>query len=37
MKDKIGFNIVFTILAFPVGLALFRDLTFKLLHLEKQH
>ena len=28
MKDKIGFNIIFVILAFPIGLALFKDTDF---------
>lgn len=28
MKDKIGFNVVFAILAFPIGLALFKDTNF---------
>ncbi|MBN8572437.1 MAG: hypothetical protein J0M05_00860 [Candidatus Kapabacteria bacterium] len=29
MKDKIGFNLVFAILAFPIGLALFKDINFE--------
>lgn len=28
MKDKIGFNLIFAILAFPIGLALFKDINF---------
>ena len=28
MKDKIGFNIIFAIIAFPIGLALFKDTDF---------
>jgi len=28
MKDKIGFNIIFAILAFPIGLALLKDTNF---------
>jgi hypothetical protein len=28
MKDKIGFNVIFAILAFPIGLALFKDTDF---------
>lgn len=28
MKDKIGFNVVFAILAFPIGLALYKDTNF---------
>lgn len=29
MKDKIGFNLVFAIIAFPIGLALFREFDFE--------
>lgn len=29
MKDKIGFNIGFAMLAFPIGLALFREFDFQ--------
>jgi len=29
MKDKIGFNIIFAIIAFPIGLALLKDTDFK--------
>lgn len=29
MKDKIGFNLVFAILAFPIGLALYRQFDFE--------
>jgi hypothetical protein len=28
MKEKIGFNFVFAILAFPIGLALLKDTNF---------
>ncbi len=28
MKNKIGFNLVFAIIAFPIGLALYRDFDF---------
>lgn len=28
MKDKIGFNIIFAIIAFPIGLALLKDTDF---------
>ena len=28
MKHKIGFNLIFAILAFPIGLALLRDTDF---------
>jgi hypothetical protein len=28
MKDKIGFNLIFAIIAFPIGLALFKDIDF---------
>jgi hypothetical protein len=28
MKDKIGFNLIFALIAFPIGLALFKDLSF---------
>ncbi len=28
MKDKIGFNIIFAIIAFPIALALFKDTDF---------
>ena len=28
MKDKIGFNIIFAIIAFPIGLALSKDIDF---------
>jgi hypothetical protein len=28
MKDKIGFNLIFAILAFPIGLALLREFDF---------
>ena len=28
MKDKIGFNIIFLIIAFPIGLALSKDIDF---------
>lgn len=29
MKDKIGFNIVFALIAFPIGLALLREFDFQ--------
>ena len=29
MKNKIGFNFVFALLAFPIGLALFREFDFE--------
>lgn len=29
MKNKIGFNLVFALLAFPIGLALFREFDFQ--------
>ncbi len=29
MKNKIGFNIGFALLAFPIGLALFREFDFE--------
>ncbi|REA64469.1 hypothetical protein DSL64_02665 [Dyadobacter luteus] len=29
MKDKIGFNIVFALIAFPIGLALSREFDFQ--------
>lgn len=29
MKNKIGFNLVFAVLAFPIGLALFREFDFE--------
>jgi len=29
MKNKIGFNLVFAFLAFPIGLALFREFDFQ--------
>ncbi|MES2447134.1 MAG: hypothetical protein V4546_08125 [Bacteroidota bacterium] len=29
MKNKIGFNLVFAFLAFPIGLALFREFDFE--------
>lgn len=29
MKNKIGFNIGFALLAFPIGLALFREFDFQ--------
>ena len=35
MKDKIGFNFIFAILAFPIGLALSKDITFNPLTLKK--
>jgi hypothetical protein len=28
MKDKIGFNLIFAIIAFPIGLALLKDINF---------
>jgi hypothetical protein len=28
MRNKIGFNIIFAFLAFPIGLALFREFDF---------
>lgn len=35
MKEKIGFNIIFAILAFPIGLALLNDTNFESLALKK--
>jgi len=35
MRNKIGFNIVFAILAFPIGLALFREFDFETLSFKK--
>ena len=29
MKDKIGFNLVFALLAFPIGMALFNEFDFQ--------
>ncbi len=29
MKNKLGFNLVFAIIAFPIGLALLRDINFE--------
>jgi len=29
MKNKIGFNLIFALLAFPIGLALFREFDFQ--------
>lgn len=29
MKNKIGFNIIFAIMAFPIGVALFREFDFQ--------
>ncbi len=29
MKDKIGFNLIFAILAFPIGLALLQEFDFQ--------
>jgi hypothetical protein len=29
MKNKIGFNLVFALLAFPIGLALYREFDFQ--------
>lgn len=29
MKNKIGFNLVFALLAFPIGLALLREFNFE--------
>jgi len=28
MKDKIGFNIIYALIAFPIGLALYKDTDF---------
>lgn len=28
MKDKLGFNLIFAIIAFPIGLALLKDTDF---------
>lgn len=35
MKDKIGFNLAFAILAFPIGLALLKDTSFNPLTFKK--
>ena len=35
MKDKIGFNTIFAILAFPIGLALLKDTNFESLTFKK--
>lgn len=35
MKDKIGFNVAFAILAFPIGLALLKDTDFNSLTFKK--
>ena len=35
MKDKIGFNLIFAIIAFPIGLALLRDTDFESLTFRK--
>ncbi len=29
MKDKIGFNLIFALIAFPIGLALLREFDFQ--------
>lgn len=29
MKNKIGFNLFFALISFPVGMALFREIDFK--------
>jgi hypothetical protein len=29
MKNKIGFNLLFALIAFPIGLALFREFDFE--------
>lgn len=36
MKNKIGFNLVFAIIAFPIGLALFRDIDFETFTFKKK-
>lgn len=35
MRDKIGFNLIFAIIAFPIGLALLRDTDFESLTFRK--
>ena len=35
MRNKIGFNLVFAMLAFPMGLALFREFDFETLTFKK--
>lgn len=35
MKNKIGFNLTFAMLAFPIGLALFREFDFQILTFKK--
>lgn len=35
MKAKIGFNLIFAIIAFPIGLALLRDTDFESLTFRK--
>jgi len=35
MKNRIGFNLIFAFLAFPIGLALFREFDFQSLTFEK--
>lgn len=35
MKSKIGFNISFALLAFPIGLALVREFDFQTLNFKK--
>lgn len=35
MKEKFGFNIIFAILAFPIGLALLKDTDFKIFTFRK--
>jgi hypothetical protein len=35
MKNKFGFNLAFAMLAFPIGLALFREFDFETLTFKK--
>ena len=35
MKNKFGFNIIFALIAFPIGLALIKDIDFENLTLKK--
>jgi hypothetical protein len=35
MKNKIGFNLIFALLAFPIGLALYREFDFQQGRFEK--
>ena len=36
MKNKFGFNIIFALIAFPIGLALIKDIDFENLTLLKE-